>query len=49
MTIFVSIASYRDPELTRTLKSMLENADNPNDLRITVVCQDRQSDFPNLD
>lgn len=45
---FVSIASYRDPELTRTLKSMLDNADRPQDLNITVVVQDRKEDFPDL-
>lgn len=47
--IFVSIASYRDPELPRTLKSMLDNAKNPENLFPTVVCQDKKTDFPNLD
>lgn len=47
-TIFVSIASYRDPELTRTLKSMIENADRPQDLRITVVAQDKKDEFQDL-
>jgi hypothetical protein len=47
-TIFVSIASYRDPELTRTVKSMLENADRPQDLRITVVAQDKKDEFQDL-
>lgn len=49
MSIFVSIVSYRDPELVRTLKSMLENADRPNELHITVVSQDRDNEHPSLD
>jgi hypothetical protein len=37
--IFVSIASYRDPELVKTIKSLLENADSPNDLFIAIAWQ----------
>lgn len=48
MTIFVSIASYRDPEIVRTLKSMLDNADNPSALHVTVVSQERDNEHPNL-
>jgi hypothetical protein len=47
--IFVSIVSYRDPELVRTLKSMLDNAKHPENLYTTVVVQDRKAEFPNLD
>jgi len=39
MRIFVQIASYRDPQLIPTLKSMLENSKNPKNLRIGVCRQ----------
>ncbi len=39
MTIFVSIASYRDPELKKTLESCIENAKNKSDLRIVIAWQ----------
>jgi len=39
MKIFVQIASYRDPELEKTIKSMIENAKKPNNLRIGVCRQ----------
>lgn len=39
-TIFVSIASYRDPELIPTLKDMLRQAENPERLHISVCQQD---------
>lgn len=48
MTIFISIASYRDPELFRTIKSAIDNADNPKDLYFGVVIQDHQRDLPDL-
>lgn len=32
MSIFISIASYEDPTLIRTIKSALKNADKPNEL-----------------
>ena len=32
MRIFISIASYRDPELQWTIKSAIENANNPDNL-----------------
>lgn len=38
--IFVSIASYRDPELIPTIKDMLEMAACPERLHITVCWQD---------
>jgi hypothetical protein len=37
--IFVSIASYRDPELLPTLESLLSNAANPDDLTICIAWQ----------
>ena len=39
MRIFVQIASYRDPQLIPTLKSMLENSKNPKNLRIGICRQ----------
>ncbi|WP_312111583.1 GlcNAc-transferase family protein [Pantoea septica] len=41
-TIFVSIASYRDPELLPTLKDMLRQAANPENMHIAVCWQDDQ-------
>jgi len=37
--IFVQIASYRDPELVPTIKSMLENAKKPKNLRFGIARQ----------
>jgi glycosyltransferase involved in cell wall biosynthesis len=42
--IFISIASYRDPELLPTLKSLLENARNPEDLVICIAWQHSKED-----
>lgn len=42
--IFVSIASYRDPELLPTLKNLLENAANPEDLTICIAWQHAEED-----
>jgi len=39
MRIFVQIASYRDPQLIPTLKSMLENSKKPKNLRIGICRQ----------
>lgn len=41
-TIFVSIASYRDPELLFTLENMLIEASNPRRLYISVCWQDNE-------
>lgn len=38
-TIFVQIASYRDPELLNTLRSLFDNARYPNNLRIGLAWQ----------
>jgi hypothetical protein len=37
--IFVQIASYRDPELVKTLDSLFNNAKHPENLRIGIVWQ----------
>jgi glycosyltransferase involved in cell wall biosynthesis len=38
-TIFIQIASYRDPQLLPTLKDMLDKADHPENLRIGICWQ----------
>lgn len=48
MSIFISIASYRDPELLRTIKSAIDNADNPEELYFSVVLQEMEEDEPDL-
>ena len=42
--IFVSIASYRDPELLPTLEDLLSNAKNPEDLHICIGWQRSKED-----
>lgn len=45
--MFVSIASYRDPELIPTLQSMYENADWPERLHVAICWQhDEQAERP---
>lgn len=48
MNIFISIASYRDPELKWTIKSAIDNATNPDSLHFGVVYQGIESEFPDL-
>lgn len=49
-TIFVQIASYRDPQLLPTLKDLFGKADHPNNLRITIAWQTSPEDtWDNLD
>jgi hypothetical protein len=43
-TIFVQIASYRDPQLLPTLKDMLSNAEHPENLRIAICWQHSDKD-----
>jgi hypothetical protein len=38
-TIFVQIASYRDPDLLNTLKDILDNAKTPKNLRFGIAWQ----------
>ena len=42
--IFVSIASYRDPELLPTLKDLIEKADNPDSLTVCIAWQHSSED-----
>jgi hypothetical protein len=48
MSIFISIASYRDPELNRTIKSAIENAAHPEHLFFGVVLQEIEKFEPDL-
>ena len=48
MTIFISIASYRDPELERTIHSAIDNAENPQDLHFGVFLQEFEQNEPDL-
>ena len=43
-TIFIQIASYRDPELPITLKSCIENAHRPENLRFSICRQFKEGD-----
>jgi hypothetical protein len=43
-TIFVQIASYRDPQLLPTLKDMIDKAEHPENLRIGICWQHSDKD-----
>lgn len=49
MSIFVSIASYRDDQLEKTVKSLFDNASHPEDIFIGVVSQDLRNNHPSFD
>lgn len=46
--IFISIASYRDPEVVRTIRSALDNAHSPDSLYFSVVLQEFEKHAPDL-
>ena len=48
MSIFISIACYRDPEIVRTIKSAIDNASNLNELYFGVVLQEFEKDYPDF-
>jgi hypothetical protein len=48
-TIFIQIASYRDPELNNTIKSLLTNSKYPDNLRICIAHQFGEEEWDNLD
>jgi len=48
VNIFVSVASYRDPELKWTIKSAIDNATNPGNLHFGVVYQGTEPELPDL-
>ena len=43
-SIFIQIASYRDPELVPTLDSLFDNAKFPNDLMVCIAWQHSTED-----
>lgn len=46
--IFISIASYRDPELEHTIKSAMDNAEYPTRLNFGIVHQGTDKEMPDL-
>lgn len=49
-TIFIQIASYRDPELVKTIEDAIKNSKKPNNLRFGICRQYHPDDgFDNLD
>jgi len=48
-TIFIQIASYRDPELLPTIKNCIENADNPENLTFCICWQHSDSEIECID
>lgn len=48
MSIFISIVSYRDTELVPTIKSLIDNAKNPDSLHFGIVSQDLKNKHPDL-
>jgi hypothetical protein len=48
MSIFISIASYRDLELVKTVESIYDNAQNPDDLIFGIVSQDYNNKHPDF-
>jgi hypothetical protein len=47
-TIFISIASYRDPDLINTIKSAWDNAKSKESLFFSVVSQAKDDEHPDL-
>jgi len=47
-SIFVSIASYRDPELEHTVKSLFDNSSGLNNIYIGIVCQATKNETPDF-
>lgn len=48
MVIFLSIASYRDPDLVNTVRSAYDNATNPADIFFSVFSQAEEHEHPDL-
>jgi hypothetical protein len=49
MSIFISIAGYRDTELPKTIKSLYNNADKPEELIFGIVSQDLKARHPKVE
>ena len=45
-TIFISLASYRDPECTPTVESIFQRAKNPNRIRVAIIDQRKNDEDP---
>lgn len=48
MSIFISIASYRDPEIIKTIKSLINNSSNSQELYFGIVSQDARNKHPDF-
>jgi hypothetical protein len=46
--IFISIPAYEDPLLLQTIKSCLDNAENPNRLRFVIALQYKKNSLPDI-
>jgi hypothetical protein len=49
VSIFISIAGYRDTELPKTIRSLYDNADSPDELIFGIVSQDVKKGHPNVE
>lgn len=49
MSMFISIAGYRDTELPKTIKSLYDNADKPEELIFGIVSQDLKARHPKVE
>ena len=49
MSIFISIVGYRDTELPKTIKSLYDNSDNPDELVFGIVSQDVKRGHPDVE
>ena len=49
MTIFISVASYRDEELEKTVRSLYDNASDKNSLVFGIVNQNERGKFSDFD
>jgi len=48
MSIFVSVASYKDIEMPKTIKSLMDSSDDPENIRVVVLSQDFPKKHPDL-
>lgn len=48
MSIFISIASYRDPEISRTIRSAIDSASGIYSIHFGAVIQEYERDIPDL-
>lgn len=48
MSIFVSVAAFRDTQLLPTLRDLIDKSDNPDDIHVGVLSQDEDDLHPDL-